>query len=208
MKSLPVRLKPGAKGQSFVELAIVLGVLLTLLLGMVEMAYLLNTYITVVDASRQGARFASTKDPYNTIDYASLDAFFTAVRVAVEGQHVIVMGDEDRGGLSPIMLDPTKDDVIISFVKIEYPSGTMTRTPSPEYHAYGNGLHATKVTNQQIQDSIGANTAPSPEGSGLIIVEIYYTCSVTNGCLIQIFPILPSSIDIYTYSIMPMASVK
>src|SRR5258707_14346661 len=103
MKSLPVRLKPGAKGQSFVELAIVLGALRTLLLGMVEMAYLLNTYITVVDASRQGARVASTKAPYNTTDDATPAAFFTAVPVAAEAQQAIAMSREDPGGPSPIL---------------------------------------------------------------------------------------------------------
>jgi Flp pilus assembly protein TadG len=193
------------KGQSFVELAIVLGVLLTLLFGMVEFAFLLNTYITVVDASRQGARFASTKDPYYTIDYPTLNSFYSAVRASVEGAHVINITSPDLGALSPIRLDPSKDDVIISFVTVQNAS-SFTRTPASGYHAYGNGLHTTKVTNTDIQASISANLAPT--GSGLIIVEIFYDCSIANGCLIQIFPILPDTIEIYTYSVMPMASVK
>jgi hypothetical protein len=207
MKKLPVRSKQGFKGQSFMELAIVVGVLLTLLLGMVEMAFLLNTYITVVDASRQGARFASTKDPYDLDDYADLNEFYIAVRAAVEGKHVIDILSTDLGALSPIMLDPAMDDVIISFVSIDE-TGAWTRTPASGYHAYTNGLHATKVTDAEIQASITANPALSPAGSGMIIVEIFYACSIANGCLIQIFPILPPSIEIYTYTIMPMASVK
>ncbi len=208
MKKFPVRSKQGFKGQSFMELAIVIGVLLTLLLGMVEMAFLLNTYITVVDASRQGARFASTKDPYDTDDYATLNEFYIAVRAAIEGRHVVDILSTDLGALSPIQLDPALDDVIISFVSIDA-AGAWTRTPAPTYyHAYTNGLHVTQVTTAEIQASITANTALSPTGSGLIITEIFYTCSIANGCLIQIFPILPPSIDIYTYTIMPMASVK
>lgn len=207
MKKLPVRSKQGFKGQSFMELAIVIGVLLTLLLGMVEMAFLLNTYITVVDASRQGARFGGTKDPYDLDDYASLNEFYISVRAAIEGKHVIDILSTDLGALSPIRLDPALDDVIISFVSIDE-TGAWTRTPAAGYHAYTNGLHVTKVTDQEIQDSITANTALSPTGSGLIITEIFYACSIANGCLIQIFPILPPSIEIYTDTIMPMASVK
>src|SRR5688572_26829021 len=161
MKRLPVRVKPGFKGQSFMELAIVIGVLLTLMLGMVEMAFLLNTYITVVDASRQGARFAGTKDPYDTDDYATLNQFYIAVRAAVEGQHVVDINSTDLGALSPIELDPAMDDVIISFVSID-DTGAWTRTPASGYHAYTNGLHNTKVTNTEIQASISANPALSP----------------------------------------------
>ena len=47
------------KGQSLVELTLVLVILLSLLTGMVEFGNLLNQYITVTDAAREGARFAS-----------------------------------------------------------------------------------------------------------------------------------------------------
>jgi Flp pilus assembly protein TadG len=47
------------RGQSLIELAIVLPVLLVLVIGVVEVADSFNTYITLVDAARDGARLGS-----------------------------------------------------------------------------------------------------------------------------------------------------
>jgi len=49
----------GERGQSLVELALTLPVLLLLLVGVVEVGNGLNTYMTVVDAARDGARLGS-----------------------------------------------------------------------------------------------------------------------------------------------------
>ena len=53
------RRSTGERGQSFVELALTLPVLLLLLVGLVEVGNALNAYITVVDAGRDGARLGS-----------------------------------------------------------------------------------------------------------------------------------------------------
>ena len=47
------------RGQALVELALVLTVLLTLLLGMVEMGRIGHAYLTVLHASREGARLGA-----------------------------------------------------------------------------------------------------------------------------------------------------
>jgi len=47
------------RGQSLVELALTLPVLLLLLVGLVEVGNALNAYLTVVDAGRDGARLGS-----------------------------------------------------------------------------------------------------------------------------------------------------
>lgn len=49
----------GERGQSLVELALTLPVLLLLLIGVVEVGNGLNAYLTVVDAARDGARLGS-----------------------------------------------------------------------------------------------------------------------------------------------------
>jgi hypothetical protein len=53
------RKRRGERGQSLVELALTLPVLLLLLIGVVEVGNALNAYITVVDAARDGARLGS-----------------------------------------------------------------------------------------------------------------------------------------------------
>jgi len=49
----------GERGQSLVELALTIPVLLLLLIGVVEIGNALNVYMTVVDAGRDGARLGS-----------------------------------------------------------------------------------------------------------------------------------------------------
>jgi hypothetical protein len=47
------------RGQGLLELAVILPVLLILLLGLVELGYALRDYLVVVNASREGCRFAA-----------------------------------------------------------------------------------------------------------------------------------------------------
>jgi len=49
----------GAKGQSMVELALTLPVLLIIFLGLIELAILLRAHLVVVNANREAARFAA-----------------------------------------------------------------------------------------------------------------------------------------------------
>ena len=51
--------KPGQSGQSLVELSLVLPIFLMLLAGLVEIGDALNSYLTVIDASRDAARLGS-----------------------------------------------------------------------------------------------------------------------------------------------------
>jgi hypothetical protein len=50
------------KGQSFVELALILPLILLMLAGMVEVAFGMFAYLTALDLTREAARFASTRD--------------------------------------------------------------------------------------------------------------------------------------------------
>jgi hypothetical protein len=49
----------GQRGQGLLELAVVLPVLLILLMGLVEVGYALRDYLVVVNACREGCRFAA-----------------------------------------------------------------------------------------------------------------------------------------------------
>jgi hypothetical protein len=63
-----IRIHKPTRGQSFVELALVLPVLLLILLGLVEVAFFISRYLDVLDLSREAARFASVRDPFATGD--------------------------------------------------------------------------------------------------------------------------------------------
>ncbi len=51
------------RGQSFLELALILPILLIMLVGMVEIVLFIGRYLDVLDLTREAARFASQRDP-------------------------------------------------------------------------------------------------------------------------------------------------
>lgn len=53
------------RGQSLVELALVFPFMLLLLAGLIEVGHYINTYLTLLDASREAARYATDLDPRN-----------------------------------------------------------------------------------------------------------------------------------------------
>jgi hypothetical protein len=54
------------KAQSFLEFALILPILLILLIGVVEMTLFIGRYISLVDLTREAARFASNRDPFKS----------------------------------------------------------------------------------------------------------------------------------------------
>lgn len=58
-----LKLFKGEKGQSLVEFALVLPVLMLILLGIIEFGWLLNAKITLTSAAREGARVLAIEGP-------------------------------------------------------------------------------------------------------------------------------------------------
>jgi hypothetical protein len=61
---------PGKRGQSFIELALVLPVLLIMLAGMTEVAFFVGRYLDMLDLTREAARFASVRE-FRSVQAAS-----------------------------------------------------------------------------------------------------------------------------------------
>ena len=57
-------LKNNNSGQSFIELALVVPFLLMLIAGLVEVGFFIHSYLTLLDLTRESARFASLCDPF------------------------------------------------------------------------------------------------------------------------------------------------
>jgi hypothetical protein len=55
-----------SKGQSFIELALVLTALMFIVAGVVELGNLINQYLETIDAAREGARAANLQSFYKT----------------------------------------------------------------------------------------------------------------------------------------------
>lgn len=59
------RLKKNDRGAAIIEFAIVLPVLVILVLGIIEFGWVLNGYITITGAAREGARAAIVDEDYD-----------------------------------------------------------------------------------------------------------------------------------------------
>ena len=67
MRSRPTN-RAGEKGSELIELAIVMPILLLLLIGIVDFAFLFQRWEAVTNATREGARLASMGDAYAVAD--------------------------------------------------------------------------------------------------------------------------------------------
>jgi len=95
------------RGQSFLELALVLPVLLIMLLGLVEVAYFIGHYLDALDLTREAARFASIRDPFAPI-VSDLNCF-TADRFNFYWDTACVFSPPEQADCDAALPDNGKD---------------------------------------------------------------------------------------------------
>jgi Flp pilus assembly protein TadG len=197
-----------SRAQSMVEFALLLPILLVLFLGMVEFGFMLNTYLSLLDATREAARAYSNSVPFElngTVVQDDMD-FYEACADLVEtslAQH------------SP--LDSAYDDVLVSVLAVEVNEATnpdtiasITRYPDSmnNFSLWGNyptsAYDDTKVTNYM------TNFGAEPVNAGLLIVEVYYsyegTLQIATPLITMFGP--GERVMLYASTIMPLVSVR
>lgn len=206
------------RGQSFVELALVIPVLLLLLAGMVELAFFIFTYLTALDLTREAARFASSRD-YRTYssDLASVDKCQDAIL-------------DYYNDTACFFIDPTfnqfinisKDeytDVTISVFTIQDRTIVSDRWPevgSPGkednmWSLYGNNwakdckgnviLTEPYFSNSKMESMLYADS-DTAQWKGIVVVELYYCYQQVLN--LPIFSqVIPSKLRMHAYSLMP-----
>lgn len=208
-----------SKGQSLMEMAVVVGVLMVLAIGAVEFGYLLNQYITLVDGTRAGARYGSNQDPYAikdlvtgniTYDYSAVQpSFYTTIADVVDNQ----TSDDDknfdvyRGAISPLILNNETDELMIYFLSIREGQSYETSDIwcqfgcSPNTHPESQALVNAKAG--FIRDSL-SDKAPN---TGIVVVEIFYAYNQLLS--LPIFTaFIPDPIQVHAYSIMPLSAAE
>jgi hypothetical protein len=200
------------KGQSFVELVISLPIILLLLAGLVEVGFMLYTYLTILDLTREAARFASTRDyragqssglgdPLSACDDNALDYYYDTACFFI---------DDD---LNPYITfkDSNYDDVAISVFTISN-NRVTDRWPNDgdgvwslyndnwKKDCEGNVITSEPFyTNAEVEAEFVAN---APRDRGLVLVEGYYCYH-----LLMNFPIISqifaSPVRLHAYTIMP-----
>ena len=220
-----------SKGQSFVELAIVLPLLLFLLIGFVEVGAIIYSYLSMLDVAREAARFASEHDP-DILQGPGVEGYCEDDELHFyQDTACVIIG----AGFNPdLTLNPATDDVTISVFTIE--NNIVTdRLPGPP--ADGDGVWSLYAENwtkncdgtldsttpfmentdvENIFNNLlptlgpltptpGSGTAlpnSAPTDKGRVLVEVYY-CHEQLLNLPIISDVIPNPVPLHAYSFMP-----
>lgn len=198
------RKNKGEKGQSFVELALVVVFLMIFVAGIVEFGFMLNNYLNLVDASREAVRYSSNFDPFVT------DALGNRV-VGADGNYVVDNNFFTETGrfteevLAPLVLKKeVGDDIVISFFSVDLGKGIFVRYP---LNAGGYwsvlGEKGTKFSDADMKSRIDSSAPPT----GVLLIEIYYNYpQVLKLPLFTAF--VRDPMPVYVYAIMPLAAAE
>ncbi len=210
------------KGQSFVELALLMSTLLLLVTGLIEFGNMLNQYVNLVDGAREGARYGSNLDPFfnetTSADDYTVDpqtSFYNHVDFIIEG-NLTADPTIRTSSLSPLFLDrhpedqpgfrdPTgvaykRTDILITVYSVS--QGAILHK-WPTWHAYpGSGQVS------QIQDSVvtGQLNSVAPN-TGIVLVEIFY--NYFQLLKLPFFTaVIADPIPLHAYAFMPLAGAE
>ena len=183
------QLRTSVKGQSFVEIAVTLPIILLVFFGMVEVGFAAHSYLVITNASREGARFGSRGV------HVPIDEITTVIETAMESSLNIVY---DGGGANTT--------IIITQIDID---------ENGDYIVYDRGVRGSLAVTSSIcepadspcnshdldlQDFIDANLSfNAAEGlcnerdgcnSDIIVVEVFhmYESGVLTGFAREFIP--------------------
>ena len=135
-----------SRGQSLVEIALTLPVLLILFSGMVEFGFMLNYYLSLLDATRYAARHYSGKNPFITpsLNLADDQTFYYFYDNATDPANPVDYGAaydvwsqlqprDSSDNARKVGLNPNTDDVIVSVYSVDK-TGAINPYPLSAYY--------------------------------------------------------------------------
>ncbi|MFQ5943582.1 MAG: TadE family protein [Anaerolineales bacterium] len=198
------------RAQSLVEFSIMLPVLLIMLSGVIEMGFMLNSYLDVIDAARETARFAANDDPIRADSdgsplYPNPNFYLRVFSLAKES---LKSGSDGRidwnpSPAPPLPCDPVEGDVVVSSFAV---LGAAVEDRFPLGAPNGQsmcGNYISKFTYAR-GDPIYTSAAIN---SGLVVVEIFYEYDQVLA-LPWITAFVPDPVTLYAYSFMPNINVE
>jgi len=181
------------KGQSFVELSLVVVFLMIFVAGIVEFGFMLNNYLNMVDASREAVRRSATYDPF-IIDPV------TGAKTVDENFYKET-GRFTEQILAPVTLDPSSgDDIVITFFSVG--DGIYVRYPNDDgWSVYGNQV--TRLSNAEMQSRLDSTAPPT----GVLLIEIFY--NYPQVLKLPIFTVfVQDPMPVYAYAVMPLTAAE
>lgn len=191
-------------GQSIVEFAVLLPLLVMMLSGLIEFGFMLNYYLDIIDAAREAARFAANDDPLHndaTGVYQDPNPGFYLRTQTVALQSLTI------GSGGQITLNPATDDVVISAFSV---GGGSTSSVVEERYPSGTGevsLYSNKNSELDVTTDINPTLVAAAPNTGMVSVEIFYEYHMVLG-LPWIRAFVPDPVTLYAYSIMPNVNVE
>jgi hypothetical protein len=115
--------KKTRSGQSLVEMALALPVMLIMISGLIEFGFALNQYLNTLDAAREGARFVSDLDPLDRDLTGTVPGIPTNTDCATTGDFYMLAACVANRTMEPVDFFTGTDDVVISVFRVL--SGTV-----------------------------------------------------------------------------------
>jgi hypothetical protein len=187
-----------SRGQSLAEFAISIPILILLLSGVVEFGFALNYYLSLLDATREAARYYSTFDPFNDDGTDNMD-FYAATAALARGNLDPYLNDPSYIGRR-IELDPAMDDVIVTVYGrsdievLQYPT-------SGPYQVYNNETSMFTVSD------IASRFESDSPNAGILLVEVHYNYHQVLK-LPWLAPFVPDPMLLRAYTMMPIAAAE
>lgn len=210
------------RGQSLVELALLLPVLLITVSGLVEFGFFFAQYLAIQDAVRNSSRFVSDSLYYQsdsdhtcttTTDFYRQASCLVNQELRMDHPLVVLSDNGTPGDTTDDFLDPTRgDDIIISVFTITGgPPRTVTgRFPSSngwsyaeDMPSYGSRNMNSSISNADIEAKLNT-TAPS---TGFVVVELFYHYEHMLK-LPWIIAFVPDPVLLKSYTLMPNVSAE
>lgn len=211
-KPITARLPRKTKAQSLTEFAIALPILFLLLSGVIEFGIALNYYLSLLDATREAARFYSNGEPFlrdtnNNITGDDMDFYADTAGMTIASlDPSVIQGNEGYAGRK-IVLDPAKDDVIVT-VYAKDNNGIVQYPSSGPYQVYGQATSlftTTKIEDRFLLDS-GETLSDSPN-AGILVVEVHYNYNQVMK-LPWLKPFVPDPFVLSAYTMMPITAAE
>jgi Flp pilus assembly protein TadG len=217
IKTNPPRKRNGGKSraQSLVEVAIAFPVLIILFSGVVEFGFIINYYLSLVDATRDAARLYSNEDPFCNSISASCPVADPTID---DPDFYLQTAEKVRRTLDPsidkasykgrkIVLDPARDDVIVSVYSATGSTVELTRNAGV-YHLFPtagsvNGNYPSVFTTADVTNT---RVAGAPN-AGILLVEVHYNYHHVLG-LPWMTTVIGNPLHLRAYTIMPIRAAE
>ncbi len=200
------------RGQSIVEFVVILPILLIMISGVIELGFMLNYYLDLIDAARDIARFAATIDPLLPDDpdpanrtCADTQYFYRLIACMMPTAGLVVSPTPLQ---EQIVLNPLTDDVVVSAFGITDDT-VRYRLPDAdgwswkEWSFGGGANHVSSFSNADVEAMLDA----ANPARGAVLVEIYYDYHMVLA-LPWITAFVPNPVTLHAYTMMPNTFVE